>query len=268
MINDEIVSVVSRFFAEGAGPSHDELTRLIARVGLTHADPRTTHPNEQVGKMRRLREVLTFAIDNDPPSGDQLVRSVIGAVRSYGAFRPESPGYATSDRIDAARAAFKAQGYELDPSGELHPSVLENLEGAALTKALQNYVRRAQRGSTDDALLVGTDKDLMEAVARHLLVSRVGTFPTHGRFDATLWQTYEVAQLATPDLTAVKSLDSDPMKAFEQATWLLAIAVNRLRNADGTGHGRPFPPTVSTPRARAATLAAGLVSQLLLDAMD
>jgi len=226
MINDEIVSVVARFFDGGAGPSHEELTRLIGRVGLSHVDPRTTHPGEQVGKMRRVREVLSHAIDNDARAGDRLIKSIVGAVRSYGAFRAESPGYAGPDQIDATRAAFRSQGYELDPAGELHPTVLDNLDGADLTRALQNYVRRAQRGSTDEALLIGTDKDLMEAVARHLLVSMVGSYPAHGRFDATLWQTYEVAGLNPPDLDAIKTLDSDPNRAIEQACWLLAVAVN------------------------------------------
>lgn len=265
MINDEIVSVVARFFAEGHGPSHEELTRVIGRVGLSKADPRATHPNEQVGKMRRLREVLSWAIDNDPPAGERLIVAVVGAVRSYGAFRPEAEGYAGADQIEAARSAFKAQGYELDPAGELHPAVLDNLAGAELTSALQNYVRRAQRGSTDEALLVGTDKDLMEAIARHVLVLHIGTYPTHGRFDATLWQAYEAAGLATPDMKALESLDSNPERAIEQVCWLLAVVVNRLRNAEGAGHGRPFPPSVSQRRARLATLAAGLVTQLLLD---
>lgn len=265
MINDEIVSVIARFFEGGAGPSHEELTRLIGRVGLRHADPRTTQPNEQVGKMRRLREVLSFAIDSDPPAGEKLIHAVIGAVRSYGAFRPEAPGYAGSDQVEAARVAFKSQGYELDPAGELHPAVLDNLEGAELTHALQNYVRRAQRGSTDEALLVGTDKDLMEAVARHVLVTRVGTYPMHGRFDATLWQAYEAAGLTTPDMKAIESLESDPERALAQVCWLMAVVVNRLRNAEGAGHGRPFPPSVSQKTARLATIAAGLVTQLLLD---
>lgn len=158
MINDELVSVVARFFEGGAGPSHEELTRLIGRVGLAHTDPRITQQNENVGKMRRLREVLSYAIDSDPSAGERLIRAVMSSVRSYGAFRPEAPGYAGADQIEAARAAFKSQGYELDPSGELHPAVLDNLEGVALTHALQNYVRRAQRGSTDEALLVGEQR--------------------------------------------------------------------------------------------------------------
>jgi hypothetical protein len=39
-----------------------------------------------------------------------------------------------------------------------------------LTQALESYVRRAQRGSEDAAMLTGSGKDLLEAAAAHVLV--------------------------------------------------------------------------------------------------
>jgi hypothetical protein len=47
----------------------------------------------------------------------------------------------------------------------------------------------------------------------------------------------------------------------------LGCAVNRLRNKAGSGHGRPFLPTLSPAEVRAATEAAGLVAGRLLDAL-
>jgi hypothetical protein len=55
------------------------------------------------------------------------------------------------------------------------PVVLDTLTGRALTDALKAYVRRARRGVLDAALITGTGKDLVEAVAAHALVQRFGT---------------------------------------------------------------------------------------------
>jgi hypothetical protein len=44
-------------------------------------------------------------------------------------------------------------------------------------------------------------------------------------------------------------------------------AVNALRNKTGTGHGRPFVPSVSDDEARAAVQLIGIVSRLLLRAL-
>ncbi len=55
---------------------------------------------------------------------------------------------------------------------------------------------------------------------------------------------------------------------MQQSLWLLGCAVNRLRNEEGTGHGRPFLPTITDREARLAIQAMGVASQLLLDAME
>jgi len=55
------------------------------------------------------------------------------------------------------------------------------------------------------------------------------------------------------------------MKAVQQCLWVLGFAVNRLRNKEGIGHGRPFPPNLSDEEAKLAVQAMGIVSQMLLD---
>jgi len=48
----------------------------------------------------------------------------------------------------------------------------------------------------------------------------------------------------------------------------LGCAVNRLRNTEGTGHGRPFLPNVTDGEARTAVEAMGMIAGRLLDALD
>ena len=56
--------------------------------------------------------------------------------------------------------------------------------------------------------------------------------------------------------------------AMSVALYQLAIAVNRLRNKAGSGHGRPFLTDLTAAEVRAATEATGLVAGRLLDALE
>jgi len=267
MLSDEIISAIAHFFDEGAGPTHDELGRMIRRAGLEAADPRLGPDGDTVGKTKRVREVLSYALDRDREAGDRLVRSLVGAIKAAGSFRQGSASYAGEQVITAAREAFRAAGYELDPEGNLRPSTLENLEGPELTEAIRAYIRRAQAGSDDAALLVGTGKDLLEATARHALAVATGSYPSTYDFPTTLYQAFDRLSLAVPPQDLAAKLDRDPSRAIEQCLWLLGVTVNRLRNAEGTGHGRPFPAGVTAEQGRRAIQSMGLVSQLLLDAL-
>ena len=260
MISDEILAALSTFFEGGIGPEHDELTRAFERAELAAGDP-----GLGTNKKKRVRAVLGHALDNDRPAGERLVKMLVGQIKACGGFRPGSEDYAGEATIQAAQAAFRAVGCELDPDGTLRPTTLENLHGSELTEALARYVRRAQVGIADAALLVGTGKDLLEATARHVLVEKVDGYSPAAHFPVTLQQAYSQLGLASPPLPMSQQLDADPVRAMEQALWLLGYAVNRLRNSEGTGHGRPFPPNLSDEDAKLAVQAMGIVSQMLLD---
>jgi hypothetical protein len=152
----------------------------------------------------------------------------------------------------------------LDPEGELQTAILESLKEAVLTNVLWAHVWRARQGVRDAALLLGTGKDLIEATARHTLVCISGSYPQQLNFPATPYDAFDRSGLAaSPQLLSL--LDTDPDRAFEQALYVLGNAANRLRNAQGTGHGRPVREPVDEGRARLAAESAGIVSQLLLE---
>ncbi|CAG4911422.1 abortive infection family protein [Paraburkholderia gardini] len=131
-----------------------------------------------------------------------------------------------------------------------------------MTIALQAYAVRAQRGSQDAALLTGTGKDLMEATAAHVLTSIRGDYPAGANFMALLGMAFMALGLAVPEQPAEPG--EPPAKALERGLFASACAVNKLRNKEGTGHGRPWPSTVSEDEATAAIELAGCVSGYLL----
>lgn len=131
-----------------------------------------------------------------------------------------------------------------------------------MTTALEAYVRRAQRGSEDGALLVGTGKDLLEATAAHVITEKYGQYSHQANFPTLLGQAFTVLGLATPQMPPQSG--EPPQRRVERALYEAGCAVNSLRNKTGTGHGRPFTPNLSDDEARAAIQIIGIVSGLLL----
>jgi hypothetical protein len=162
-----------------------------------------------------------------------------------------------------ATDAFRGEGYLLSQNGELEPLVLDALEGREITDALRRYSRRAQRGITDAALVTGTAKDLLEATAAHVLVQRFGTYPTADNFPTLLGQAFIALGLSTTETASESARDE-----FDRRLYELGCAVNRLRNKEGTGHGRPFLPSVSDIEARAAIEAMGVIADRMLGCLD
>jgi Abortive infection C-terminus len=242
---------------------------LFARARLQAGDPKHRDPNLMIGKRKRVLAVLTYALDKDRVAGAKLAAQLLGAVRGIGGFRSTSEDYVGAEVLRNARAAFRDQGFELDDDGNLRPLSLENLEGAELSEALRLYVRRARAGHQDAAVVTGTGKDLLEAAARHVLVAERGEYDERMNFPMTLCHAFYARDLATPPGDVLdaweKRLDSNPQRRLEQTLHLVGLAVNKLRNTHGTGHARPFLPTVSEREGKLAIEAMGLVAELLLE---
>jgi len=246
-LSDAVIAAVAGLFAGEREPAHSVLDFHFERASLRHADPANERPT---GKEKRVRRVLTWAIEHDPERGGQLVSFLIAALRGCGGFRPESPNFIGADDIENARQVFRAEGFELGSDGDFRPLVLENLSGPELTAALEANVRRARQGVMDAALLAGTGKDLLEATAAHVLNQCYGFYNEQANFLTLLGQAFTAVGLVTS--AHAKAPGEPPEAGLQRALFAAACAVNTLRNKEGTGHGRPFLPTLTVERARIA----------------
>lgn len=263
-LSDTIIAAVARLVddaqCETRQPSHSDLEFQIKRAGLLEGDPNTK--GQPVGKAKRVRGTLSWAIENDPQAGGVLVSSLIAVLKGDGGFREGSPNFVGGDAIRNAADAFRTEGYELASDGDLRPLLLDNLTGAELTDALEAYVRRAKRGASDAALVTGTGKDLLEATAGHILMERYGTYSAGDNFPTLLGQAFIALDLATPPNA---SQPGEPARSrLERAMYEAGCAVNRLRNKEGTGHGRPWLPSVSDSDAKLAVELMGVIAEWLL----
>lgn len=261
-LSDVVVIALAGMFLGEREPSHSAIGFQIKRAGLGHADPAN---DSTIGKEKRVRQVLTWALENDIEKGGRLVALLVGALRASGGFRPESTNYIGVQDITNAAEAFLAEGFELASNGELRPIVLDNLSGADLTAALRANVRRARQGALDAALLAGSGKDLLEATAAHVVVERYGAYNDQTNFPTLLGQAFVAVGLTTS--SHARREGETPQERLQRALFDAACAVNTLRNKQGTGHGRPFLPTLTENEAKIAVETMGLVCQMLLDGL-
>jgi hypothetical protein len=266
-VNDAIVIAVSRLVDDAQTgtrePSHSDIEFQIIRSFLTTGDPKSQ--GQTVGKAKRVRGTLSWALENAPDNAEVFVAALISMLRGKGGFRKGSPNYVGEDAIADAIEAFRGEGFELSTEGELHPTSLDTLDGAPLSDALEAYVRRARRGSEDAALLVGVGKDLLEATAAHVISTRFGQYPQQANFPTLLGQAFVAVGMATPLTPATPG--EPPQCRLQRAMYEAGCAVNALRNKQGTGHGRPWLSTVSESDARAAIQLMGIIAGFLLGAL-
>lgn len=266
-VSDAIMVAVARLVDDAQSgtrePSHSDIDFQINRAGLGPGDPKKQ--GQTLGKAKRVRAVLYWGVEHAPDKAELFVAALIALVRGKGGFRVGSSNFVGEEAIADAKEAFRSEGYVLSIEGELYPTSLDNLAGVSMTTALEVYVRRAQRGSEDGALLVGTGKDLLEATAAHVISEKYGQYSTQDNFPTLLGQAFTAVGLATPQ-TPTQPGDS-PRRRVERSLYEAGCAVNALRNKTGTGHGRPFAPMLSDDEARAAVQLIGIISGLLLRAL-
>lgn len=265
-LNEAIIQAVSRL-VDDAGkprePSHSDLEAAFRRANLIAADPHQD-PTVRVGKQKRVRAVLNWAHENDPDRGSSAVAGLISMIRGRGGFRPDSPNYCGKEAISTCIASFAGEPVELTIDGVLRPRSLAALTGKDLTAALRSYVDRARRGYQDSVLVVGTNKDLLEATSSHVLTERYGGH-SHDDFPTLLGQAF-IAVGLQPQRPKVDPGGLEGAQiALSAALYDLGCAVNRFRNKVGSGHGRPFLPHLSESEVHALTEATGLVARRLLD---
>lgn len=267
-LSDAIIVAVGRLVDDAQSdtrePSHSDIDFQINRCGLQAGDPKAQ--GQLVGKAKRVRGTLNWALDNAPEQGEALVAGLIAHIKGCGGFRDTSPNHVGDEAFQDACDAFRSEGYELTTDGELRPVLLDNLAGTNLTDALQAYVRRAKRGSHDAALVTGTGKDLLEATAAHVIVEKWRTNLTHANFPTLLGQAFTALGLATPQTQAQPG--EPPQRRLERAMYEVGCAVNALRNKEGTGHGRPWLPTLNDEDAKIAIEFMGSIGERLLLELD
>jgi hypothetical protein len=262
-LNDEIAVAISQVVDDAPTsvptrkPSHADIENIICRFNLEKGDPNLN--GLSVGKAKRVNAVLNWALEYDQEAGESFLSALLSVIKGHGGFRGESPNFVGNESIQNLQRSFKDEGFLLASDGVITPIVLDNLSEMEIEEALEAYIRRAKKGASDAALLTGTSKDLLEAVAAHVITRLLGNYPQKN-FPTLLGLAFHLLELSTPDTNGKNTVT----ERLEISLYELGCAVNNLRNKQGTGHGRPFLSTVSNAEAKAAIESMGMISEFLL----
>lgn len=270
ILTEDIIVAVSKLIDDALSgrrdPSHSDIESQIKKYGLEKGDPNSQ--GQSVGKAKRVRYVLNWAIEFNLDSGEKFIVGLLNLVRGVGGFRKGSQNYVGEEEIINLQQVMKNNGYLLDDAGNIGHLILDNLTELEMEEALWNYVRRAKKGQEDAALLTGTSKDLLEAVAAHVLVKLWGSYPQTVNFPTLLGQTFVALGLKTSvddeDMRQANPVKKAKIK-METSLYELGCSINMLRNKTGTGHGRPFVPEISHEDARLAIEGMAIISEYLLN---
>lgn len=268
-ITDSIIIAIANLVddaqVESRQPTHNDLEVQFKRAGLISVDPKAN--GLTVGKAKRVTAVLNWAIENDQKSGSKLISLLLSQIKAVGGFRESSPNFVGKEQIQNAMDALKSEHYILADNGDVSAVILDTLSGKNLTEALRSYANRAKKGSEDAALLSGTGKDLLEATAKHVIHSKFGSkVPANTNFPTLLGQAYAALQMSTPQ--DQKPANEPAIKDYERSLFDLALSINRVRNKEGTGHGRLCISSLSQKESHSIIQAVGLISEFLLNRIN
>ncbi|UOG07893.1 abortive infection family protein [Bacillus altitudinis] len=262
-LNDEIAVAISLLVDDALvatrKPSHADIDNIILRNKVDKGDPKLNGQNVNVGKAKRVNAVLNWALEYDQEAGETFVSSLLSLIRGHGGFREDSLNFIGYESIRNLQSSLKAEGVILLSDGMVTLVVLDNLSDLEMEEALEGYIRRAKKGASDAALLTGTSKDLLEAVSAHVITRLLGKYQ-QSNFPTLLGLAFHLLGLSTPNTKGKNEITS----RLEKSMYELGCSVNNLRNKQGTGHGRPFLPTVTDIEAKAAIESMGVVSEFLL----
>ncbi|WP_290774274.1 MULTISPECIES: abortive infection family protein [unclassified Exiguobacterium] len=266
-LDTSIIVSFARLFEQSSlvyrKPSHSEISKVLQDLNIADLDPKIADPS--LSKVKRV-EFLLYTLtseDIDSIKGQDVFFRLLDLLRGYGGFRADSDNYVGKEAFENFKYVLKSSGIFIDDGGNIIPVILDNLTESEYEEALLKYIRRAKKGSMDAALLVGTSKDLLEAVSYHVILKKMGTYKQK-HFPTLLGLAFNCLGMTTP---ADKG-DFSHVERMESSFYELGCSINNLRNREGTGHGRPFLPSIADHEATAAIESMGMISEYMMKKLE
>lgn len=261
-INSEIAAALGRFFFAGSGPSHSTLTRIFTAAGYQADDP--YDPATQAPNKEQRVVTVALAASRRQQGAVSLVNEMLTALRVHGCFGVRASDF--GDEATHLRRSLLQRGWILDEQGYASPAGRIDLETGG-RGALDEQLARIQRNVDDPGALLGTAKDLLEAISKFVLEERSMMPPRRLDFDEALHLALDQLGLL-PAMVDTSLPGGKQMRAIYQSAKTVASTVNELRNLQGAGHGRTLPTGVSPATGRYVIREAAHVAELMLGTHD
>lgn len=259
-LTNDVSAALARFFFAGAGPSHSTISRVLTGTGYGDDyvyDASGQGPNKEFRVLHALNEA-----QRRPARARKLVEELLSSLRTAGLLGVDASG----EDVDRLKRALHSAGWYLTEDGHVQPFGNVDLDTGG-RPALEEQVERLRRASSDPALLIGTAKDLLESVSKFVL-DELG-MPVNDKMDHNhLWHLARDRLGVLPQQVDADLPGAEAIRAIHQSTWNIADQVNKLRNLQGTGHGRTLPTGVSEDLAMLVVREAATVADYMLARLD
>lgn len=269
-VSDEIAAALGRFVLGGTGPTHSALTNVFERAGYGDAAP--YHPNDisrQMNKLERVRLTIQAAI-NSPARARELIDAILAEYRVFGFFNTMNDPEEERQRLEnyqIAKRAFMRSGWQLTEAGEVFPTGVTSIVATEGRPAINEQLDRLRRGLDDPALMLGTAKEMLESTAKHVYEAFSVPYRQNTSFNE-LWHHARDRLKLLPDQVEMGRNGAEELREILQSSWSIAKMTNKLRNNEGTGHGRTLPTAISPSVALFVVREACNVVQLVLETLD
>lgn len=247
LLTDGVITAAAALFDGGAGITHPDLGDLFRGAGVAAFDPEA----EAGSKKRRVQAVLTAVAQTDKE------RPVLQAILD----KMRAAGYLGEGSLDALSKELRLAGWSLDEDAQISHQL--HLDSApVLRREIAELRRRVSSNPHDAPLLVGSAKELVESAMR-IVLTETGHRVSKGEgFEKLLGQALAALGLDH------EGTDAAEIRQLFDSAKKTGMALNKLRNEYGTGHGRESRPELPEHVARYAVRAGLNLADLLIEALD
>ena len=268
-VSNEISAALGAFVSGGHGPTHTQLTRVFNQTGYGSAAPYDSYsPNQQPNKETRVQLTIQAAT-NDPERSRELIDGLLSEYRDSGFFNTMEDKQDEKKRLEkyqSAKQAFMRNGWELTESGKIFPAGT-SLVATEGRPAINKQLDRLRRGSDNPALMIGTAKEMLESTAKYVCETFSVPYRENMSFDE-LWHLARDRLDILPEQVDLSRPGAKELRGILQASWSIARMTNKLRNDEGTGHGRTLTTAIGPSVAHFVVREACNVVQLVLETLD
>ena len=238
----DVAAAFADIFGAESPPTHSDMDIAFRRAGVS--SPQGT-ALQSIPKKRRIMIAFEQAELAGERAIEALIRALTTALATQRVFETQRPS--TQKMVDELRRQLARLGWGLDETGTL-TSVAAVAVQAGGRDALEQQLKRLRNSGDDVSLMLGAAKDAFEAAAKFVLDERQETYQADESLEALVNRAMKLAGISTRPADVTDEA-SKALAALNQTVPKIAEAVRKVRNDQGSGHGRTALATVGPAEA-------------------
>ncbi|GHD13183.1 abortive infection family protein [Zhihengliuella salsuginis] len=245
MTSEDLWAVEAAFadiFAAESPPTHSDMDIAFRRAGVL--SPREEE-SRSISKPKRIMNAFSQVVGDADGRVEALIGALANALATKRIFESSDTG--TQGMVAELRTQLAKVGWEVGDTGDLSSRGEIDVQTGG-REAMEKQIQRLRKSGDDISLMLGAAKDALEAAAKFVLVERHQTCRPDESVEALVRRAMTHAGISTRPAD-VDNEASKALATLNQAVPKIAEAVRKVRNDQGSGHGRTEMASMSMPEA-------------------